>query len=208
MGRDKGLLKFGGVPLVVLTARLIEPLVREMTVIGPPRKYSPLGLRAVSDLNLGIRKGRGRSGGPLIGIATALSMTRSPWNLVVSCDLPYLTWEWLDWLVARALASKAQILMPRTAGGPEPLAAVYRKECAAPVVAALKGGVRKVTDALAGIRIEYVAESEWSGFDPGARVLKNMNTRADYREAKIWWNSRTKKRPSRPRRKSSHREQS
>src|SRR5712671_3334653 len=115
MGRDKGLLDFGGVPLILHTARLLEPLVAEVTVVGPPGRYAKLGLRAIADSaqTLGGPDRPGR--GPLAGIATALSATHSRWNLIVACDLPYLSEKWLDWLLSRALRSRGEAVIPRTA---------------------------------------------------------------------------------------------
>jgi molybdenum cofactor guanylyltransferase len=186
MGKDKGLLEVGGEPLVVRTVRSIEPLVHEVTVVGPPERYGVLGLRSIADRTF-------RCGGeteavrtPLSAIATALSITSAPWNLVLACDLPYVTSEWLNWLIARALNSQAQIVMPRTSRGPEPLAAVYSIGCAAPIVDALERGIRKVTDAISEFRIEFVLEKEWDRCDPDHRVLRNMNTPADYEEAQTW----------------------
>jgi molybdopterin-guanine dinucleotide biosynthesis protein A len=190
MGQEKGLLEFGGEPLIVRTARLIEPLVTEVTVVGSPERYGALGPRAIADQNLGGREGKEAMRVPLVGIATALSATKVPWNLILACDLPYLTAEWLDWLVGRAVDSDAQIVMPRTSGGFEPLAAVYRRECAAPIVAALERGVRKVTDAMAEFRMECLSESEWNKHDPESRVLRNMNTPSDYIEARKWLETR------------------
>src|SRR3982074_1614817 len=69
--------------------------------------------------------------------------------------------------------SGTQIVMPRTPGGLEPLAAVCRSECAAPIVAALERGVRRVTDAIAEFRMECLSEGEWSKHDPESRVLRN-----------------------------------
>jgi len=184
MGKEKGLLMFGGEPLIVRTARLIEPLVSEITIVGPPERYAALGFNAIADRNIGGREGENTVRTPLVGIATALNATKSPWNLILACDLPYLTAEWLDWLLARAANSSAQILMPRTSGGLEPLAAVYRKECAAPIVAALELGVRKVTDAMAEFCTEQLSESDWKMHDPQGRVLRNMNTPSDYEEAR------------------------
>ena len=34
------------------------------------------------------------------------------WNLIVGCDLPYLTPEWIAWLISRALESRAKALVP------------------------------------------------------------------------------------------------
>lgn len=186
MGREKGLLEFGGEPLIVRTARMIEPLVIQVTVVGPPERYAGLGLPALADRNFGGREEAGAVRTPLVGIATALSATKMPWNLIVACDLPYLTGEWVNWLLARAVDSSAQIVMPRTSGGLEPLAAVYRRECAAPIAAALERGVRKVTDAMAEFRMESLTESEWKALDPEGRVLRNMNAPSDYEEARKW----------------------
>ena len=187
MGREKGLLEFGGEPLIVRTVSLIKPLVTDVTVIGPPEHYAVLGLQTIADQNLAGQVGEEVVRTPLIGIATALNASRAPWNLILACDLPYLTAEWLDWLLARAIHSDAQIVMPRTSGGLEPLAAVYRKECAEPIAAALERGVRKVTEATLECRTECLIEREWKKHDPENRVLQNMNTPADYEKAQEWW---------------------
>jgi molybdopterin-guanine dinucleotide biosynthesis protein A len=186
MGREKGFLEFAGEPLIVRTARMIEPLVTEVTVVGPPERYAALGLRAIADQKFSGGEGKEAVRTPLVGIATALSGTKMPWNLILACDLPYLTAAWLDWLLARAVDSSAQIVMPRTSRGLEPLAAVYRLECAAPIVAALERGIRKVTDAMAEFRMECLLENDWNKIDPEGRVLRNMNSPKDYEEAKKW----------------------
>jgi molybdopterin-guanine dinucleotide biosynthesis protein A len=192
MGRDKGLLDFGGVPLILHTARLLEPLVAELTVVGSPQRYAALRLRAIADQDDGpVQDGpHAPSCGPLAGIAAALAATRLPWNLIVACDLPYLSAEWLDWLLARALRSRAAAIIPRTGRGIEPLAAVYRRECAAPIAAALARGVRKVSDAVAELRVDLVYPREWRGIDPSALLLRNMNEPGDYQEARKWWAAR------------------
>ena len=78
MGREKGLLEFGGEPVIVRTARLLEPLVTEVTVVGLPERYDALGLRAIADQNLGGREGKDAVRAPLVGIATALKVTKAP----------------------------------------------------------------------------------------------------------------------------------
>ena len=186
MGRAKGLLEFAGQPLIVRTAQLLETLVSNVTVVGSPNKYAVFGLRVIEDQSFSGCGGSDETLGPLAGIATALSATRTDWNLILACDLPYLTDEWLDWLLARTMVSDGQILMPRTIGGLEPLAAVYRLECSEPIIAALHRGIRKVTDALEPFRIEFVTERDWRHIDPNGRVLRNVNTPEDYEEARRW----------------------
>jgi molybdenum cofactor guanylyltransferase len=187
MGRDKGLLDFGGVPLVVHTARLIEPLVARVTVVGPSRLYAAMGLRRIADQNDANQRSKKIRRGPLAGIAAALAATHLPWNLIVACDLPYLSAEWLEWLLARAIRSRAQAVIPQTGRGLEPLAAVYRHECDSAIATALARGERKVTSVIEVLRMDVVDQSEWRGLDPCALVLKNMNTPEDYDEARKWW---------------------
>jgi len=176
MGRDKALLEIGGLPLLVRTARLLEPLVANVTVIGPPERYAALGLRVVPDDTTAV--------GPLAGLATALRISRSEWNLVVGCDLPYLSAQWLEWLMARALASRADALVPETSRGLEPLCAIYRARCASAVAAAIARGERKVIDVVAKLALEKLRPDEWQAIDAEGALFKNMNTPADYEEAR------------------------
>src|ERR1700691_695700 len=187
MGQNKCLLEFCGVPLIVRTARLLEPLIREVTVIGPPHRYVAMGLDAIDDV--GEQAGRGAKKirrGPLAGIATALAATRSPWNLIVACDLPYLSEKWLDWLLSRTVRTRAQVILPQTERGLEPLAAVYRRECGPAIDAALARGSRKVIEVIEEFRVDIVEQREWRGHDPSGRVLTNMNTPAEYEQARKW----------------------
>ena len=87
MGRDKALLDFAGVPLIVETVRLLEARVRKVTVVGSPERYISLGLHAVRDQIYGRDEARR---GALVGIASALAVAQTPWNLILACDLPYL----------------------------------------------------------------------------------------------------------------------
>jgi molybdopterin-guanine dinucleotide biosynthesis protein A len=187
MGRDKGLLDFGGVPLILHTARLLEPLVSQVTIVGSPGKYAKLGLREIAD-DTQAQCGQGIPRcGPLAGIATVLAATRSSWNLIVACDLPYLSAKWLEWLLSRALRSRGEAVVPRTERGIEPLAAVYRRECGGPIAAALARGVRKVSDAIEELGVDFVYPREWQGIDPSGLNLRNMNEPGDYEEALKWW---------------------
>lgn len=176
MGRDKALMEIGNVPLLLRIARLLQPLVASVAVIGPPERYPDLGLPIFPDDRAGL--------GPLGGIATALRLSASDWTLVVGCDMPYLNAAWLGYLISRGVASAADAVLPATPRGPEPLCAVYRRSCAPVIAVALASGVRKITQGLAGLAVEEVAEPEWEAFDSDGRLFKNVNTPADYDEAR------------------------
>lgn len=176
MGRPKALLEIDGVPMIVRTTRLVEAITGRATIVGESESYERLGLRAIRD--------DWPHAGPLGAIATALRASDCNWNLIAACDLPYLTRDWLEFLIGRARGSKADALLPMNEGGAEPLCAMYAKSCEAAVWLALDRGVRKVTDGLAHLRVEYLEPREWKIFDSDGLLFKNMNSPADYKEAK------------------------
>jgi molybdopterin-guanine dinucleotide biosynthesis protein A len=126
--------------------------------------------------------------GPLAGIITALLTTQetgaAEWNLIIGCDMPFLTREWLSYLAQRAQASNADVVAPKSAQGLEPLCACWRTSAATKLQNAFDGGTRKITQAMKQLQLEIVDESDWKRFDSGGRLFWNMNTAADYDEAK------------------------
>jgi molybdopterin-guanine dinucleotide biosynthesis protein A len=176
MGRDKARLELGGVPLILRTARLVESVAGPPAIIGNPDAYGAFDLRAIADDWPGA--------GPLGGIVTALRVATTPWNLIVATDLPHLTREWLEYLVARGLASQADAVMAMNARGLEPLCAMYHQRAEPALREALESGTRKLTDGLLRIRVETIAPAEWKRFDSEGLLFKNMNSPEDYEEAK------------------------
>ncbi len=185
MGRDKAQLELGGVPLILRTAKLVESVAGAPVIIGNPEAYRALDLRAIADDWPGA--------GPLGGIATALRAATAPWNLIVATDLPYLTREWLEYLIARARASSADAVLPMNTRGAEPLCAMYHQRAEPAIRRALERGTRKVTDGLLDVRVETIAPAEWNPFDSDGLLFKNMNSPEDYEEAKAKLGERTAK---------------
>jgi molybdopterin-guanine dinucleotide biosynthesis protein A len=185
MGRDKALLELEGVALIVRTTRLVESVADRCSVVGDAVRLEGLELDVIEDEFPGA--------GPLGGIATALRASEAEWNLIVACDLPYLTGQWLEFLIGRAVRSDADAVLPMNDRGAEPLCAMYHKRAEDAIRAALDRGVRKVTDGLAEVRIDFVEPAEWKGFDSDGLLFKNMNLPADYEEAKSRLDGRLKR---------------
>ena len=187
-GRDKALVRFGSRPLLLEIVRLAQTCASEVAVVAGAQKY--VGL----DSNLEIIKDQWPGEGPLGGIITALQHTASTnhppaWNLILSCDLPFLTAEWLQFLVVHAGESdkEIQVILPHSTHGPEPLCACYRTGAAEPLKNAFDRGIRKVTQALQQVRAEVLDDSVWKRFDSAGRLFWNMNTPADFGEARRLW---------------------
>jgi molybdenum cofactor guanylyltransferase len=187
MGRDKALLELSGAPMIRRTADLLTALVAKTTLVisanqsdnlGATNPYSTFGLPTLTD--------SWPSFGPLGGIATALANTQSKWCLMLACDMPFLTKEWLTFLLGHSAQSetdtplKIDAIVPETNRGLEPLCAIYRASCAPILAAMLDRGVRKVTDALADLSMHRIPENEWRQFSPDGNLFGNLNTWQDY----------------------------
>jgi molybdenum cofactor guanylyltransferase len=176
MGREKALLDFGGMPLILRTARLVESVAGSAAVVGESAAIRALGLPMVADDWPGA--------GPLGGIATALRASSAEWSLVVACDLPYLTKAWLEFLIARALGSGADAVLAMNTRGAEPLSALYHERAEPAIRSALTLGNRKVQSMLENLRVEAIEPAEWKRFDSDGYLFKNMNSPQDYEEAR------------------------
>jgi molybdopterin-guanine dinucleotide biosynthesis protein A len=178
MGRDKALLDVGGEPVIVRTVRLAASVASSVKVVG--------GADALRELRLDVIGDRWPGAGPLGGIATALGASDSEWNLLLACDLPFVTREWLEYLAARARKSAKDAVVPSGEHDAEPLCAMYRKRCELEAREAVERGelkVQKFIATLAGSgRVEAVERGEWKRFDSSGRLFKNMNAPRDYEE--------------------------
>jgi molybdopterin-guanine dinucleotide biosynthesis protein A len=180
-GQDKALAEIDGKPMLARMCELLAIVTSEVRVVAAPHKYASLGIDSVAD--------RWPGEGPLGGIITALQHTEADdpqceWNLMVSCDMPFLTREWIAFLAQRAASSEAQVVLPRSHHGLEPLCACYKTNGAAALQAVFETGERKVTRALQQVKTEVLDEAEWKRFDSDGRLFWNMNTPVDYDEAK------------------------
>jgi molybdopterin-guanine dinucleotide biosynthesis protein A len=97
--------------------------------------------------------------------------------------MPFLTTEWLRHLASRAAASKADIVVPESTYGLEPLCACWRVRATPGLTRAFESGVRRVTDAMKQLPMEVLDAAGWKRFDNSDRFFWNMNTPADYEEA-------------------------
>jgi molybdopterin-guanine dinucleotide biosynthesis protein A len=181
-GRDKALAEINGKPMLLQMCELIfDNIARDVRVIGDAGKYGKFGVTCLED---------GWPGqGPLGGIITALMGTaKNPagpaWNLILSCDMPFMTEEMLVYCVDRSRKSRAEVVVPRSQNGLEPLCACWRTSAGAKLQRAFNDGVRKVTEGMKRLEMEVVDESDWKRFDSAGRLFWNMNTPADYEEAR------------------------
>jgi molybdopterin-guanine dinucleotide biosynthesis protein A len=160
---------------------LLCSVTSEARIVAPAGKYTGFGFETVAD--------RWPGNGPLGGVITALLETASnsppcEWNLLVGCDMPFLTEDWMQFLADRAMRSRAQAVVPRSEHGLEPLCACWRTDAAETLRSAFDSGLRRVTEGLSLLNVEVLDAKDWQPFDCNGRLFWNMNTPADYDDAR------------------------
>jgi molybdopterin-guanine dinucleotide biosynthesis protein A len=168
MGTNKALLEVGGSGMLSRTAHLLRPLVDDLFIVADDAApYAGLGLQVIPD----VHPGRGAIG----GIHAALRHAAHPLVLCVACDMPHIGREMIE-LLLRSATPDDDALVPRIGGWAEPLLAVYGRTASAGFERAISAGRLRVMDALEGLRVRFIDESDLRAADAGLRSFANVNT--------------------------------
>jgi molybdopterin-guanine dinucleotide biosynthesis protein A len=174
-GRNKAILPVHGRRIVDRQLEALRAVTADQVIIANvPAEFADLGVPVVTDIVA--------DAGPIGGLLTALSVTRRARVLVLACDLPFVHATFLHYLVRRA--PEADAVVPRTREGLHPLCAVYStrmREVVAAHLAARRLAVHELFDRVATI---FVASDEMAPFDPGGRLLTNINSQREYDAAR------------------------
>jgi len=166
MGSDKALLRYRGATLVQAVAEAVSQAAGRPLLVGSRVRYGGLGYEVIPDLYPGE--------GPLGGVLTALQNSSAEWNLIVACDMPELTGEFLGGLMEAAEGRDCEVLAPvGPDGNIEPLCAVYRKSALKGFERAFQRGVRQMRAALEEVRMATHLVPELAHF-------QNVNTPGDW----------------------------
>lgn len=169
MGRDKGSLPFGPGDFLSTISGELSGFEERLLSVSAPREPLP-GFRQVADLRPGC--------GPLGGICAGLGACRSPYLLVVACDMPLFQVGLARYLAA-FLTGGYDAYVPVDRGGRvHPLCAIYGKTALPHLEERLRQGRYRMMEALEGLRVKYVP-LEHSAYPD--EIVTNVNTGQEYR---------------------------
>jgi molybdopterin-guanine dinucleotide biosynthesis protein A len=167
MGQDKSVLLINGTPAIKhIFAQLRSHFDQIIVSSNNITEHSFDGVEIVPDEATGK--------GPLMGIASALRVSRNEINFVIACDIPEVDIDIVRQMLRESNGFDA--VVPQT--GPsqyEPLFAVYKKSVLAEIDKSIAAGQYKIVEPLKNCKINYVDL-------PGDVRLENLNTMNDYRE--------------------------
>src|SRR5690242_5350819 len=153
MKTDKGFVNFNGKMLVEHVIDALKKITNNIFIVTQNPAYEKLGLPCYADIY--------KEKGALGGIYTGLVNSHMQKNIVVGCDMPFLSTHVLQELINNCEGVDALISMHK--GLEEPLCSVYDKSCIPHFKALLEQDRLKITDALQGLRIRMISfdKEDW-----------------------------------------------
>jgi len=168
-GSDKALSLFRGEPLIQSVINTVREITDNIIIISnSPEKYDFLPFSVFADLIPGC--------GPLGGIYTGLYYSNHEKNLVLPCDMPFVTTEVLNHLVINTNGN--DITVPYHQNLLEPLCAVYSRACLPHIKAQLESKDNQVFQFYHKVKTKFITFTPKMPFyHPD--LFYNINSRAD-----------------------------
>ena len=179
MGSPKAQLKFGGQTILERIISELRTSFDDIIIVAAPSGL--VGGSASDQRNLTIVRDEREYQGPLSALASGLRTIRNDAAFVCSCDLPLLNSHVAQSLCA--MLDKQDAVIPEIAGLAQPLHAVYRNRCVAPIDAMVARGERRLTRIVDSLSVRRVDETELRSIDPELHSFLNVNTPEDYQRA-------------------------
>jgi molybdenum cofactor guanylyltransferase len=176
-GKNKAFIRVGGKRIVdrlmAVYTRLFDQIV---LVTNDPSAYMDVNALIVSD-HFSVRSS-------LNGLHAGLFAAAHEYAFFAACDTPFIKRDLVQ-RVMEEIEPNADLIIPCTAKGYEPMFAVYRKTCLPAMVRQLEHGRLKIQALFRKLRVKTVAEDELRRIDPDLISFFNINTPADLLKAEV-----------------------
>ncbi len=153
MKEDKGLVFFKGKMLAQHIIDSLNTITNNIIIITSNAGYKQFGYPCIED--------EMKEKGPLGGIYTGLINSSAIKNLVVGCDMPFLSRNIFRGLINNCEGTDA--LLAEHKDKVEPLCAIYDRNCISHLGSRLEQNQLKITDALEGLKTRVISfdNEEW-----------------------------------------------
>jgi molybdenum cofactor guanylyltransferase len=179
MGTNKALLPISEKPNIERIKDELDKNFDEMILVtNHPEVYDFLKMKMVSDHYPGK--------GPLAGIHAGLLASSYEVNLVVACDMPFVS-AGLGTILVENLR-EYDAVVPIIGGTKHPLFAVYRKKVAEEIKSCLENNSLRMIHLLDNLNVLYMTEEDLQTFTKESleQIFFNMNHPEEYEFAKKW----------------------
>jgi len=174
MGINKAMMDFLGEPLIARVITRVSSLSDDIFIITKePQEFNKLPVRIIKD----VIPGKGAIG----GLYTALVEAKYEFVAVVACDMPFVNMDLLKKAYEVLLECHADVAIPKTDEGYEPLHAVYRiQKCLPAIQNALATEKKRLVSWFPDVNVVEMKSNLIDQFDPEHTAFINVNTRDEY----------------------------
>ena len=187
MGQDKASLEISGQTMLERLLLILHPLVAETVVIRAAGQNLPqLPTKLKSWITEGWDSVEGQ--GPLQGIADALPLLSADIEKVylLTCDLPYLTEEWLQSL-RDIMTDEYDLVCTEVDNITNPLLALYRRPVLEPAAQLIAAGKRRPILLWEGWRMARLSAPEETPW-----ICQDANTPEEFQKATTYFQTKKK----------------
>lgn len=171
MGQDKGHLLLADLPMTAHIIRQMNVCVDEIIIVSGHASYHNYNISVIPDIIPNV--------GPVGGIFTALSHSCTPFNLIVSCDTPFITSEAITHLIRHAKHNA--ISFASVNHQKHPLFGLYPTDAKHHFRNQIENNQIRLQKAIENFPYVEIKMDEWAQeFD----IFRNINTPEDYLQAK------------------------
>lgn len=166
MQTEKGMVLYKGKPFIQWIIDAIMPVTSDIILVTSNSDYSHLGLPLIEDIF--------KNKGPVGGIYTALTHSKTERNLILSCDIPKINADLLRELIDQSKQKDASITFLSDGKNDFPLIGVYKKEALKTLAEAISADKLKLCPLVNMISHQkIIINSEQKSF------VQNINSKAE-----------------------------
>jgi molybdopterin-guanine dinucleotide biosynthesis protein A len=171
--RNKALLKIDHRSVIEYIIEAVSEVTAEILLItNSPNDFEHLRLPMFRDILPG--------SGSLGGIYTGLRVSKTYYNLVLACDIPFIQPCLLKFLIDQMQGY--DVALPVTPDGYQPTCAIYSKDCIQAIEMQIHDGNLKIANFFPNVRVNKINFSAPNPcYEPN--MFFNINTIEDYSKA-------------------------
>jgi len=168
MGQDKGLMEIKGKPMIQYVIDNITPVCSQIIISANQDEYKKFGYPVINDNIMDT--------GPAGGIGSSLPLSSNDKNLIISCDLPFVTPVLINILLK--LSDNYEITIPELNGYLQPLCGIYLRDIHKRFNEFVENGQNTMKKIVKQFNFRVVKEAELNAIDL-KNELRNINSVKD-----------------------------
>ncbi|PEU02553.1 molybdenum cofactor guanylyltransferase [Bacillus cereus] len=176
-GEPKALAIWKGTIFVEHIVKVMESILQDVVVIShtdiKERVEQLVQVPVIEDMS------HYKGNGPLAGIVSGMEYIDSDWYIIMPCDAPNVSNEWITILLEQT-SDEYDAVVPVIEGRKQPLLAAYHKRVKGKIDKLLQEEKRSMGQLLTQCNVKYVTGEE---VQANAAWFMNVNTKEEYVQA-------------------------